>query len=534
MDNLFQPAFEEMRLVIKRYSPEKTRPIVTTRGNMNMDKLRGLIISELIKNVSKFAPIIALAQDDNAFLDAFEKYVDDLGLVEMSGVDPGSIPEGVKLLTLNLDQSINDFKASLFCTRPDETVDRYTSGYMYTLMYGMDMKTVMTKARKVVREYFPRNPPGIIENVVEAKSGHTLNSYIPPKWVNYPDMHKLPDRLPLLFEKLVNHLFPLKIEREYFYAWAYASLFERAYVFLILCGAPATGKNRLKLVMRALHGYSNTVDGKKSSIDGKFNKQYKDNTLLWFDEIAYKAEHENNLKELQNDSISIEGKGVDSTNATPIYLSVAMSNNKPRDNYIAFDARKFAPLVINDKRLEHSMTPDQIDKLSKKVQNEDSPEFDLRFVAQIAKWIQKHGKSDKWPNLEYRGPMFWQLAHTSMTRVQKKIVMLLGEAENRTERMGYDEKTNSFLWSVIHEKSYKKNGDKSLQLPDFTSARVFLEVFRDSKGEKVFRTEPIKDNIMDDFRVFIISDNLKVVTELSLMEQREKNSELSEDDGYDI
>src|SRR5690606_14664466 len=139
-----------------------------------------------------------------------------------------------------------------------------------------------------------------------------------------------------------------------------------------------------------------------------------ESTLAWVDELRYDDEMENTMKELQNDSISIERKGIDTTRATKIHASIVISNNKPRANYIAFDARKFVALKIAGHRLEESMSLEEIDLLTRKVEDEKSEHFDSKFLAQIAKWIKRRGASKKWRNLEYKGPMFWTLAHTSM------------------------------------------------------------------------------------------------------------------------
>src|SRR5690606_21243232 len=111
-------------------------------------------------------------------------------------------------------------------------------------------------------------------------------------------------------------------------SWLYHSMFKRSFVYLILCGAPGTGKNRLKLVLRALHGHINTIDGKRSTLIERFNSQLADSTLAWFDELHYNMEMENTMKELQNDSISIERKGIDATRSTSIHASLIISNNK--------------------------------------------------------------------------------------------------------------------------------------------------------------------------------------------------------------
>lgn len=222
--------------------------------------------------------------------------------------------------------------------------------------------------------------------------------------------------------------------------------------------------------------------------------------------------------------MSIEKKGVDATKSSRIYTSMVISNNKPRDNFIAFDARKFAPLVLADDYLTQSMTAKEIDALTKKVSDQSSPEFDPLFLAQIAKWIKKNGKDrrNRWPNLEYRGPMFWTLAHTSMTRWQKRAVTLVLEQSKSNIKIGWDETEGGYLWSTLLDRHEKRQSNKSSQFPDYSSVQAFFEVFRDSKGEKAFDTKLVPGkNIMGDFWVIPLKKDTEVVTESSVNAQRE-------------
>ncbi len=102
------------------------------------------------------------------------------------------------------------------------------------------------------------------------------------------------------------------------------------------------------------------------------------------------------------------------------------------------------------------------------------------------------------------------------------------------QRTGYDEKRKAFLWSTVQSKNQKRNGDRSLQFPDFTSVRAFFEVFRNGKGQKAFSTEAIKGDIMGDFWVKSLFKNTEVITEASIAEQRGKQSEKTEKEIYDL
>lgn len=508
-------ALEAISLKILKYDPAKQRPITTDRrGTVNIEKFSKILTEELGKKAATFPEVWDAIHNQKEMMDLLVEHSKTKQV--FSAPVEIEIPAELADLTLNCDMTAkgrdND---RFFCTHPDETLSNI-AGDFYLICNQMNIAQAVASARKVVPEYLPRDAPGVVtKKSGDGKKYPAYNKYVPPNWWNYEFDDDLPDKLPESFRKLVHHLFPLEIEREYFYSWLYYSLFERAFVYLVLCGAPGTGKNRLKLVMRALHGHINTIDGKKSTLVERFNSQLSDATLAWFDELQYDMDMENNMKELQNDSISIERKGVDATRATRIYASLVVSNNKPRDNYLPFDARKFAPLVVADTRLETSMTPKEINVLTRKVEDQTAETFDVEFIAQIAKWIKNHGKSKKWPNLEYRGPMFWTLAHTSMSRWQKKSVMMLLEAKP-SGRIVYDDK-RGFLWSSVQESGQRKHGDKSLQFPDFTTIKYFFDVFKDGEGRTAFETKNVAKNIMGDFYVKPLFKDMAIITDAQAM-----------------
>jgi hypothetical protein len=226
---------------------------------------------------------------------------------------------------------------------------------------------------------------------------------------------------------------------------------------------------------------------------------------------------ENNMKEIQNDTMAIERKNVDATRATKIHASVVISNNKPRDNYLAFDARKFCPLVLTNDRLEKSMTPEKINMLTNKVADPTKDTFDKKYIAQIAQWVKKNGKSSKWPNLEYRGPMFYRLAHTSMTRWQKRAAMIVMEfSETETSKIITDKK-KGMLWSSLEEYWKKKSGSNNITFPDNSSIQFFFDNFLDTNGKKCFATTAVPRDLMSDFWVKMTVKQVSIATEAEVI-----------------
>lgn len=522
----FSGALKAANIKIIKYDPTKKRPVMTNRGTVSLEGFCKLFQKDLGKRAIEFPEVFGALHDMLDVEKLLENYAEEHGLIEKAR----QVPEPLKGLKLNCNMAAKGREERFFLSTPSEAVSPI-AGEFFLLAHNLQPADAVAQARHVVPEYLPRKGPGVFRRDDMEGEFDIFNMYTPAPWTQFEG--ELEDELPEIFVKLVNHLFPIEEEREFFFAWLHDSLFKRAYTFLILCGAPGTGKNRLKLVMRALHGHVNTIDGKKSTLTERFNSQLGESTLAWFDELHYDMDMENTMKELQNDSISIERKGVDATRATKIHSSIVISNNKPRDNYIAFDARKFVPLTILGKRLETSMSAKEIDMLTQKVEDQTKPTYDIEFIAQIARWIESHGASKKWPNQEYRGPMFWKLAHTSMSRWQKKAAILILETTARPNRAESDPK-KGLLWSSLADKSMKKHGDKSLHFPDHTTVKVFFDVFRDGKGRKAFETRAVADSIMGDFWVKPLFKKMAIITEASIVEQREKENEKNRKEVHDL
>lgn len=527
---------------VVEYRKGKSSPVLLASGS------RPIPVPSLLKKISDYPSIptslrAALAvlgpwEAATAAIQALDDSVPTSSEFQQRDSDPESIrgrmeknlatsPE-MQDLTLNVDLVDKSRDVTFFLTTPKEYLSDI-SGRVFLKKAGIDEVEALSIARKVVPTYSPRKGPGVFTQT--SHTGEELNyfnTYVPPKWLAKKPIH--PDRLPPLFSKLVRHLFPIKEEREYFFSWLYHSLFRRSFVYLVLCGAPGSGKNRLKLVLRALHGHHNTVDGKKSTFSERFNSQLENSTLAWFDELRYSEDQENTMKEVQNDTISIERKGIDATRATKIYASMVISNNKPRDNYITFDSRKFVPLRIRNASLLESMTDSEISELTGKVEDPNSPRYDLEFIRQIGYWIYHYGKSKKWPNLEYRGPMFYRLCHTSMTRWQKRAVLLLLEKSSRADQAFDDSDSGSLadggsmLWSELEEK-YLRRSSGSTQFPDYSSIKHFFDIFVDGAGQKTFETKAVKGSILGDFYVRVMNKNAQILTDTDDLLERSGNGD---------
>jgi hypothetical protein len=505
-------ALEAAGITIKKYDPEKARPVHTHDSTYTVGRFADNLRKALGKNLKNFPDVIDGIQDSSVMEEMLEEYSSAEGLGIGTGSGQIFIPQELSHLTLNIDRSSKEASAKrFFCTTPEEIVDPNFSGAYYIDALKITTQEAAGIARAVVPRYMPRKGPGVHPEFDEATNAVVpyFNTYIPPRWERWRRRNpklwaKIPAKPPTDLIRMLKHIIPIKEEREYLYGWIYTSLVGRAYVYPILQGNPGVGKNRIKILLRALHGEHNSADGKKETFganQSKFNSQMEAITFAQFDELEITREMEPRMKEYQNPFISIERKGVDATRSTEIFCSMVVSNNHLRDNYLPFDSRKFAPLVLGDKPLKEVMTEQEIGDISNKL-GEIPDKMDVRYVAQIAKWIltigQKHAA--KYRNLEYSGPKFWEIAHASMSRWQKLTVLALTTHNARGPIPGWDKEKGAFLWSKAEESLRRK---KEFDVGHIHMATIapFLAAYRDRQGNQVFEIEKVHDSVMDDFWV---------------------------------
>jgi hypothetical protein len=518
----FSDYLKAVNLVVVKYSPEKERGLYLKNSIKGIG--RDKFLKELFLKLKTTPPdnleLLKIIFREETAIELLNEYLleVDRALIENKGSND-NLPQALQGLTLNID--ITDC-TKLFMTDSKNRIS-YVDAKLYCSLSGIRENEVTKYGRIVYPMYNPRISKNFYEGQIPGYSTteNILNTYIPPVWV---EMKPSAKKCPRLFMKLINHLTPNDTDRNYLLYWIRKSLVDRAMVYLVLCGAPGIGKNTLKRVLRALHGDLNLVDGKKSTITTQFNAQLSQGTLIWFDELRYTETEENFMKEIPNDTISIEAKGVDATRSTQLFGSYVISNNKPRDNYLSMDARKFAPVTLTTQRLEKSMTTEEINDLLNKVDS-SKPEYDPQFIADIAHYIIENCDSDKWPNDEYRSEMFHILTHTSMTRWQKRAIDILVNLKEGSKKVYGIEKAdrgevNRFKTGefgsikcsnleILFE-SYNKVQKNNVIFPEYSSVEAFLSYYRDLSGNKIFKVSKIPKNIYNDFCIEKLRDDISI------------------------
>ncbi len=360
----------------------------------------------------------------------------------------------------------------------------------YILQMGWKPREAVINAIGASKAYEPTKGPGLIRPVSEGECG-IFNTYRRPAWQTCDMYELITPKVPTLIDKLVKHVIPLEIEREFFYSWLFTALTSRAPTYLIFCGKGGTGKTTLKEVCFEFMGPHNSDAGKHSLTGAQFNSQLEGKTLLWFDELKYGAKEENTLKEWQNKRMGMEKKFQDTVQLN-MTASMIISNNETHDNYIRMTGRKFVPLQVNTERLETSMTFQEIEELKEII-------TDPKYMCQFGKWILQNGKDPRWPILEYRGPDFYRLAaktsHSWAKAVAHKLLYPppLGRGGIVKD---YRVPGKGIQWSLLAEVLKKDKGFSRLALnADYTKVFSALTEFCTSKGEPLFEVELVSDDV---------------------------------------
>lgn len=496
----FSNLLKEMAVSIVGFNDNKERCVKLPTGSISAQQFGSRILKS-----KKFIPKIVY---DTIQAGDLQKFVREFCAQEDLVIEAsaGATEHRTMLKEYTLAKDLNftfDKEAQYFLVTPEDQISLVPAHHYISMM---NIETPDEIAMPLIREYLPREPKGILKRkLLTGEMIDHINSYIPPDWMSYQG--EVPDCLPKEIELLFNQITD-EIDRKFFYHWLYQSITSRAMVYLVLCGHPAVGKNRIKAVIKALHGHHNTVDGKKNTLTGSFNSQLANNTYVHFDELKFTMEEENIMKEIPNGTIAIEEKFKDTTRATRLFCSMVISNNKPRDNYIAFDARKFAPLKLSSERLESVMDSDTINEFSKKIDFPDKETYDVKYIAQIGRWILKHGNHQKlFPQGEHRGQRFWELAHSSMFAWQKVVIKVLSDLKSYSrepERHLEELKNGRLLFSEVQTicGKEKKLKIRESDFPnDLSSAFYFLKIFRDVYGDPVYEVQPADDAVYGDFYI---------------------------------
>lgn len=289
------------------------------------------------------------------------------------------------------------------CLEVDEDV--------YLARMGLSSAAVLAdpKVPPVYTEFDPYSTGSTLNFKYHRESGERalhLNLYSHPYWRT---VKRVEGKYTGFFKRLMEHLFPEDAEREYVLDWMHHSLTGRCQTVLLLVGARGTGKTVLVSdVMANLVGVNYFEKGNQAVLEEKFNAQFKDKRLIFFDEVKIlEDEHVNSLKSFSNDRIPVEGKGRDPETVAN-FVSVAVANNNRNCVRIEPQDRRFSAPRVTDVVLKKVIPESEIDAFVRDINRPDSD-----TLAEIG-WFLMERKPKTSPMLPLKGRYYFELCQLSM------------------------------------------------------------------------------------------------------------------------
>lgn len=244
----------------------------------------------------------------------------------------------------------------------------------------------------------------------ESKSGsissiHHVNYYVPPRW----RFLKAEAKFEGFIKELIYHLFPNEDELEYVLDWMHYAIVKRNETVLCLVGSRGTGKGILiKDILGALIGNEYFEIAKQDLLIEKFNAEFKNKRLVFFDEVNISGEKElNRFKQLANDRISMEAKGEDAETIDN-FTSMALSSNDKKEFRAEPQERRFSVPEVTEEPLLNSYSEEEIEAAVMRFKDPESVE-----IAEFGNWLmQRVPKST--PQRPLKGKYYFELCRLSM------------------------------------------------------------------------------------------------------------------------
>lgn len=242
-----------------------------------------------------------------------------------------------------------------------------------------------------------------------------VNTYVPPTW-RLLAPPKRPE-CPEIIWDVLTHLFPNPLCLEFVLNWMYTALVARNETYLLLNGKKGIGKGIFETLMAAMVGREHYTVAPTSLLTTQFNAAIDRKRLIVMDEFKIGKSEHTRLKRFINKYQSIEKKGVDADKAKETYNSYVIQNNDISDNYLEWDDRRFSVPDLTDERLETVLHKDDIEWLSKELEQEDS-----ELVKAFGYFVFNQGSSPRFHEFSiWQGQRFWGIVYNSLKEWQRFI-----------------------------------------------------------------------------------------------------------------
>lgn len=215
--------------------------------------------------------------------------------------------------------------------------------------------------------YNPRDSRVIYQNEFGI---NCFNSYIPPEYRKRnhffgESLPPLPTSPPPLTDKYLRHLVANdSASYAYLLDWLANALTGKNFTILCAIGEAGVGKGKLGEIMSKLVGDSNFAKVRDTVFKKQFNGSLRNKQIVYVDEISITTREEaDRIKDVVNDKIEIEMKGVDAMeyeNKASFYLS----SNRTDAIKIEPSDRRFSIIELTEEPLIRVMSKEEITALT--------------------------------------------------------------------------------------------------------------------------------------------------------------------------
>lgn len=196
-----------------------------------------------------------------------------------------------------------------------------------------------------------------------------LNNYEPPFWerAHFFQQGELPiasSEPPTLIKQFLMHLVDNDLQSyEYVLDWMSQSLLGRNLTILTAIGEEGVGKGTLAKLLSHLVGNSNFVKVRADVFKKSFNAPLENKRIVFIDEAALKGQEEyNRIKDVVNDEIEVEKKGIDAYTIKN-YASFFLASNDNNAIQPSPGDRRFSIINMTEIKLKDSPLRGHIDEL---------------------------------------------------------------------------------------------------------------------------------------------------------------------------
>lgn len=351
-------------------------------------------------------------------------------------------------------------------------------------------------------KFNPMNENPIYVEEINGLKYQVFNKCNTPKWFSRsPTKDNIEGSL---IEKLLFNLFPEKESRDVALSWAYHAYTSRNQTYLMLVGLQGVGKGLFTSLLSQLVGPKYTEVCPDSFLKDKFNGAMKDKRFLILDEIEIVEGVVGRLKQIANDFVPYEPKGVDSTTIRN-YTSTCLTSNSIGDMAVSPQDRRFSAVSIGNTPLLTVMSQALVDALGEMVRRTQDEE-PHEEVVNFCHWLLKEYKNTKYSNTYvHKGDHYYEMSFKGLQTFQQFLVTFI------TEDYDLSGDTSYFISELnIKYKKYSSKGPREKwSLPNNKSIDSFLSTYKFMDKYYLGGLERLVDDKEGSSFKLVIDENLR-------------------------